>query len=135
MDQFLSIGLRSFSGFFQKRFSQSTRKTKALKKYFGFVLLIVCSAGMGLFLQFNLPYVDPLSSIIDSSIWVVICYSLTSFLIFHLLSFRITHVLLDNVRFYFQTSLKEKSWSGYLVFLGVYFLLLYGFLLCLILWL
>src|SRR5690625_7869645 len=95
------------------------------------MLLIVFSAILGIALQVYLREIDPLSAIIDSSIWVVVCYTLCSFLIYHLVSLHLTRLLLNIAKTYTQTSLKTDTWHGKLYFISAYFLVLYGFLFCL----
>lgn len=107
---------------------------KALIQRFGYMLLISISAILGISLQAYLRKLDPLSTIIDSSIWVVVLYTLCSFLIYHLVSLQLTKLLLKIAQTYTDESLKTNTWQGKLYFISAYFLVLYGFLFCLSLW-
>src|SRR5699024_12122957 len=49
-------------------------------------LLIAISAALGIVLQMHLRKLDPLSAMVDSSIWVVVCYTICAFLLFHVIS-------------------------------------------------
>lgn len=110
----------------------SFQKRKALSRRFGYILLILISAVLGIFLQVFLRRIDPLSAIIDSSIWVVVLYTLCSFLIYNLVTLRLTYFLLRIASKYNKDHTITTRWQLY--FLGVYFLVLYGFLFCLSLW-
>src|SRR5699024_6796876 len=134
MNQLSSISRKQSSYTYNRRMSFSYQSVKALINRFGFMLLIVISAVLGITLQVYLRKIDPLSAMIDSSIWVVVCYTLCSFLIFHMVSLRLTKLLLNLAKTNVQTSLKSKTWHGKLYFIGLYFLFLYGFLFCLQLW-
>lgn len=105
---------------------------KALIQRFGYMLLLIFSAVLGISLQVYLRHIDPLSAIVDSSIWIVVCYTLCSLLIYHLVSLQLSKLLLKIAKTYTTKTLKSNTW--HLLFLGAYFLVLYGFLFCLSLW-
>ena len=107
---------------------------KALIQRFGYMLLLIFSASLGIALQVHLRQIDPLSAIVDSSIWIVVAYTLCSFLIYHLVSLQLTKLLLRIAQTYTLTSLRTDTWHGKLYFISAYFLVLYGFLFCLSLW-
>src|SRR5690625_7072081 len=92
MNQLSSINRKHFSDTIFRRMPLSYQSVKALIRRFGFMLLIVFSAVLGITLQVYLRKIDPLSAMIDSSIWVVVCYTLCSFLIFHMVSLRLTKI-------------------------------------------
>ena len=134
MNQLSSISRKHSLDILFRRMSLSYQIVKALMRRVGYVLLIVFSAILGITLQVYLHTFDPLSAIIDSSIWVVVLYTLCSFLIYHLVSLQLTRLLMSIAQTYTQTSLKTITWAGRLYFLSAYFLVLYGFLFCLSLW-
>src|SRR5690625_101640 len=134
MNQFSSISRKHFSESRIRKVFLSFQNAAALLRRFGFMLLIVFSAILGITLQVYLRKVDPLAAIVDSSIWVVVCYTLCSLLIFHLVSLQLTRFLLNIAKTYTQTSLRTRTWHGKLYFISVYFLVLFGFLFCLSLW-
>ena len=134
MNPISSIGRKHFPDTIFRRLLLFYHNAKALIRRFGFMLLIIFSAILGISLQVYLQKIDPLSAIIDSSIWVVVFYTLCSFLIYHLVSLQLTRLLLNIAQTYTETSLKTNTWHGKLYFISAYFLVLYGFLFCLSLW-
>ena len=134
MSEFSSISKKHFPTITFRRWLLFYQNAKALIKRFGYVLLIAFSAILGIALQGYLQKIDPFSAIIDSSIWVVVCYTLCSFLIYHLVSLQLTRLLLNIAQAYTATSLRTNTWHGKLYFISAYFLVLYGFLFCLSLW-
>ena len=134
MNPISSISRKHFPDIIFRRLLLFYQNAKALIQRFGYVLLIVISAILGITLQVYLHKIDPLSAIIDSSIWVVVFYTLCSFLIYHLVSLQLTRLLLNIAQTYTETSLKTNTWYGKLYFISAYFLVLYGFLFCLSLW-
>lgn len=133
MNQLSSIRLKYWVVLLSDKILPAYQHLKALIHRFGYILLLVFSAVLGISLQVYLRQIDPLSAIIDSSIWVVVCYTLCSLLIYHLVSLQISKLLLKIAKSYTIKTLKSESW--HLLFLGAYFLVLYGFLFCLSLWL
>src|SRR5690625_2082487 len=117
---------------FIKRIHQWYGATKLWVQKNVYLILIGLSAGLGIMLQTHLRKIDPLSAMIDSSIWVVVCYTLCTFVLFHLVSLNIMKFLLRIAKTYTIHSKITKTW--YLYFIGGYFLVLYGFLFCLSLW-
>src|SRR5699024_2054334 len=95
-------------------------------------LLIAISAALGIVLQMHLRKLDPLSAMVDSSIWVVVCYTICAFLLFHVISLHLIKLLLRIAETYYKSIKISKTW--YLYFISGYFLVLYGFLYCLSLW-
>ena len=95
-------------------------------------LLIAISAALGIVLQMHLRKLDPLSAMVDSSIWVVVCYTICAFLLFHVISLHLIKLLLRIAETYYKSIKISKTWHLY--FISGYFLVLYGFLYCLSLW-
>src|SRR5699024_6314450 len=95
-------------------------------------LLIAISAALGIVLQVHLRKLDPLSAMVDSSIWVVVCYTICAFLLFHVISLHLIKLLLRIAETYYKSIKISKTWHLY--FISGYFLVLYGFLYCLSLW-
>jgi len=129
-----SISRKHFSESILRRLLLTIQNLKALIQRFGYMLLLIFSASLGIALQVHLRQIDPLSAIVDSSIWVVVAYTLCSFLIYHLVSLQLTKLLLRIAQTYTLTSLRTDTWHGKLYFISAYFLVLYGFLFCLSLW-
>ncbi len=129
MNHLSSIGRRSI---LSDKILPAYQHLKALIHRFGSILLLAFSAVLGISLQVYLHRIDPFSAIVDSSIWVVLCYTLSSLLIYHLVSLQISRLLLRIAKTYTHKSLKSETW--HLLFLGAYFLVFYGFLFCLSLW-
>lgn len=135
MNHSTNIRIMQLSAFIKAKWLLIYQKTRALRNYTGTSLLIVCSAFMGLSLQYRLRKIDPYSAVVDSSIWVIICYTLCSFLIYHGVSLKLTQLLLRQSKYNHNQLKTDEKWYGQVYFIGTYFLLLYGFLLCLLLWL
>src|SRR5699024_11619047 len=93
MNQLSSISRKHSLDTLFRRVLLSYQSLKALIRRFGFMLLIVFSAILGIALQVYLREIDPLSAIIDSSIWLVVCYTLCRFLIYHLVSLHLPTLL------------------------------------------
>src|SRR5699024_3398 len=132
MNHLSSIGKRYRLANLSEKILLAYQYLSALLHRFGFILLLIVSAVLGISLQVYLRQIDPFSAIIDSSIWVVVCYTLCSFLIYHLVSLQLSKLLLKIASAYTKQPLISGIWQ--FLFLGVYFLVLYGFLFCLSLW-